>query len=98
MNFEGTYRIKHFLGCFIRPKLILFYRSEAKKLKGYVKFIRWQKKIKVVKVKPTELLLKMDIDILEIEIIINFKNRKTFKGFLDTPIGNFHFSGVRLED
>lgn len=98
MNFEGTYLIKHFLVYFLRPKLILFYRSKSKKLEGYIKFIRWQKRIKVVKVKSTELLLKMHIDILEIEIIINFKNKKTFEGFLDTPIGNFHFSGVRLED
>jgi hypothetical protein len=94
---EGKYKIKFPLLILFRPRLFLYTGKKSGKLKGRFSMLRFQKKLSLVKEKQDELLLQMKVDFFIIDIVLRFDEKGVIKGFLDTPIGNFHFSGIRVE-
>jgi hypothetical protein len=97
MIYEGKYKIKFPWVMLFKPKLFLYAGKKNGKLKGRFCILRFQKKLNLIKEKQDELLLQMKVDFMIIDVILQFNSEGFFKGFLDTPIGNFHFSGIREE-
>lgn len=98
MNYTGRYIIKHPLLYLFRPKLILYTGKKSGKLKGKFKVFNIEKKLDVIKVKKDELLLQTTVSFMQIDILIFLYEEGHIKGFLDTPIGNINFRGVRMEE
>lgn len=97
MTYEGKYKLMHpFLRLF-KPKLLLYSGKKSGNLKGKLTIMRYQRKLNLVKEKQDELLLQMKVDFIVIDVILRFYKEGYLEGFLDTPIGNIHFTGIRME-
>lgn len=81
----------------IRPNLVLYTGKRSGKLRAKLSLFRRQKKLSIVKTMPDEILLQMQIDFVLIDIVVTFENGNRLRGFLDTPIGNLHFTGTLVE-
>lgn len=96
MTYEGKYQIQFPWLSFIKPRLVL-YTSRTGKLRGKLSLFRRQKKLNIVKTNPDEFLLQMKVDFIVIDVVVTFEDTSSLRGFMDTPIGNLHFTGTRLE-
>jgi len=90
---EGIYGIKHPLLIFLKPRLILKFNTKGTKVKGELKWLRKRMKMRTIKYRDKHLLFSFKIDIVEFEMVVDFVDRYSFEGFLDTPIGHVKFSG-----
>ncbi len=90
---EGIYIIKHPLLLFFRPRLVLKYNRKGTKIKGEIRWFKKAIKLKVIKAKKDQIIFTFKVDILEMDMVINFTNRYGFIGFFDTPIGHVNVSG-----
>lgn len=95
--YQGKYRIRHPVINLFRPKLLLYEGRKNGKPKGLFKILRYQKRLRILKVNDNELFLQMKLDFIEIDVILRIEQDGTINGFLDTPIGNYHFRGNRME-
>lgn len=97
MTYEGKYVIKFGILFFIKPRLTLYTSKKNGKLRGKLSIFRKHKKLNIIKTNPDEFLLQMKVDFIIIDVVISFVDGKRLRGFLDTPIGNIHFIGTRME-
>lgn len=90
---EGLYNIRHPLFLLYKPKLTLIYNKKKTKLKGSLKWLRYKKKLKLIKARDNELLFIFNVDIISIDMVLKFYKSDAFEGFLDLPIGMIPFTG-----
>ncbi len=94
---EGVYRIKHPILMLIRPKIVLRFNRKGNRIKGYLRYMRFKKKLTTVRMSGKDLVLRFNVDIIELDLVIHFYTRDAFEGFLDTPIGHLRFTGAYVK-
>lgn len=77
----------------LRPRLVIKYNRKGTKIRGELRWLKKSIRLKVIKLKEKQIIFTFKVDILEMDMVINFVNRYQFKGFIDTPIGHMNFSG-----
>lgn len=90
---EGIYTIRHPLAVLAKATLHIKYNKKGNKVKGEIHCFRRVEVLHVIKFREEHLVFKLRIDIIDIDLVIDFYKRDAFKGFFDTPIGHFYFTG-----
>lgn len=92
----GCYIIKHPLFVINRPRLVLYRKDDNGKVEGEIRWLGFKKKLKLDKHKENYLVFQFQVDIITIEVVIKFNQLETFEGFMDTPVGDFRFTGKKV--
>lgn len=92
----GRYIIKHPLFVIFKPRLKFYRKEKSGKVTGEISWMGLKKKLKLAKHKDHHWVFQFQVDIITIDVIINFINIDTFEGFIDTPVGHFMFTGRKV--
>lgn len=90
---EGVYHIRHPLFLLVKPRLTLKYNNKMTKVKGSLRWLNFRQKLKLIKMRDNKLLFIFLVDILTIDLVLNFYRPDAFEGFVDLPIGMIPFTG-----
>lgn len=93
----GTYRLRHPFFLLFKPILVLKPGKKGKKLQGVIKWLRFARKLRLVKEKDAELVFEATIDIILIDVVIHFYTTTSLEGIIDTPLGHLRFTGKLIE-
>ncbi len=56
-------------------------------------FLGRRQKLQLIKFRDDWMVFQFDIDIVKVDMVIQFYRRDAFDAFFDTPIGHIRFTG-----
>jgi hypothetical protein len=83
---------------FIGLKPRLWIRQETKK--KYAAELQWLKRswqLETVSIEAAHLIFQWHVDIVHVEIDLQFHDEQTFSGVVDFPVGHFRIRGTLLK-
>ena len=94
VDVAGRYILNHPLFMINKPRLMLY--SKEGNVEGEIRWLGLKKMLKLDKHKEHHWVFQFRLDIVTIEMVINFITIDSFEGFMDTPIGHFRFTGKKV--
>lgn len=95
---EGIYMIKHPFFFLLHPKLYLRINHKKNKVKAKLRFLGREKPLTCIKISEQELIFNFYIDIVSVDMVIQFYKTDAFHGFFDLPIGQITITGKYLNN
>ena len=94
VDVAGRYILNQPLFMINKPRLMLY--SKEGNVEGEIRWLGLKKMLKLDKHKEHHWVFQFQLDIVTIEMVINFITIDSFEGFMDTPIGHFRFTGKKV--
>lgn len=92
----GTYILKHPLWLIARPRLHITKEADKKRHTGELRLPYKRVQLHLIKQSQDLLFFQFYIDIFPIDMVLHFYRENALKGFIDTPLGHFNFSGQKI--
>lgn len=92
----GRYMIKHPIFMIRKPRLRIYRNEDNGKVEAEIFWIGFKKQLHLNKHKERHWVFQFNVDIFTIDVVINFITIEEFEGFIDTPVGDFRFTGKKV--